>query len=251
MVRQLLLGSCVAACLRDPIAGVGGMNHFLLPGSAEALASGGDATRYGVHLMELLINGPVEEGRATRDRLEAKIFGGAKTITSFSNVGSRMPILPPAFCPMKEFRSCRPSRAVTPGKLEYWPVSGRARQYALTGAETQKTVALESRRSLFPSRSNRPSSSFESGVRHVCAAGTLALRRSLAPDVMMRIVSELHDVALPHRADRAVPVQRERAVLLAEADRLKVLQGIDLAVQRPVDWRNFIDTITSAVPDSA
>lgn len=30
VVLTTILGSCVAACLRDPIAGVGGMNHFLL-----------------------------------------------------------------------------------------------------------------------------------------------------------------------------------------------------------------------------
>lgn len=57
VVLTTILGSCVAACLRDPVAGVGGMNHFLLPGSANPGAGGGDATRYGVHLMELLING--------------------------------------------------------------------------------------------------------------------------------------------------------------------------------------------------
>ena len=51
VVLTTILGSCVAACMRDPVIGVGGMNHFLLPGSAEAMASGGDATRYGVHLM--------------------------------------------------------------------------------------------------------------------------------------------------------------------------------------------------------
>ena len=52
------------------------------------MASGGDATRYGVHLMELLINGLLKQG-ARRDRLEAKIFGGAKTIATFSNVGEQ------------------------------------------------------------------------------------------------------------------------------------------------------------------
>ncbi|MGO7223639.1 chemotaxis protein CheD, partial [Rhizobium ruizarguesonis] len=56
-VLSTILGSCVAACLRDPVAGVGGMNHFLLPGSATSPTSGGDATRFCVHLMELLING--------------------------------------------------------------------------------------------------------------------------------------------------------------------------------------------------
>ena len=81
VVLSTILGSCVAACLRDPVAGVGGMNHFLLPGSAMRRSSGGDATRYGVHLMELLINGLLKQG-ARRDRLEAKIFGGAKTIAT-------------------------------------------------------------------------------------------------------------------------------------------------------------------------
>ncbi len=52
------------------------------------MASGGDATRYGVHLMELLINGLLKQG-ARRDRLEAKMFGGAKTIATFSNVGEQ------------------------------------------------------------------------------------------------------------------------------------------------------------------
>ena len=74
VVLTTILGSCVAACLRDPVSGVGGMNHFLLPGTGSV--TGGDATRYGVHLMELLINGLLKQG-ARRDRLEAKIFGGA------------------------------------------------------------------------------------------------------------------------------------------------------------------------------
>ncbi len=88
VVLSTILGSCVAACMRDPVAGVGGMNHFLLPGSASPGSGGGDATRYGVHLMELLINGLLKQG-ARRDRLEAKIFGGAKTIATFSNVGEQ------------------------------------------------------------------------------------------------------------------------------------------------------------------
>ncbi len=66
IVLSTILGSCVAACLRDPVTGVGGMNHFLLPGSASSPSSGADATRYGVHLMELLINGLLKQGGAPR-----------------------------------------------------------------------------------------------------------------------------------------------------------------------------------------
>jgi len=137
-----ILGSCVAACLRDPVAGVGGMNHFLLPGSATA-GSGGDATRYGVHLMELLINGLLKKG-ARRDRLEAKVFGGAKTIATFSNVGEQNAAFAMQFLRDERITVVGGSTGGEHGrKLEFWPVSGRARQYPLTGAESQRTFALE------------------------------------------------------------------------------------------------------------
>ncbi|WEZ84428.1 chemoreceptor glutamine deamidase CheD [Rhizobium sp. 32-5/1] len=145
VVLSTILGSCVSACMRDPVAGVGGMNHFLLPGSAEAMASGGDATRYGVHLMELLINGLLKKG-ARRERLEAKIFGGAKTIARFSNVGEQNALFARQFLMDEGIQIVGESTGGEHGrKLEYWPLSGRARQYALTGVETQKTVALEQR----------------------------------------------------------------------------------------------------------
>ena len=145
VVLSTILGSCVAACMRDPVIGVGGMNHFLLPGSAESMASGGDATRYGVHLMELLINGLLKQG-ARRDRLEAKIFGGAKTIARFSNVGEQNARFARQFLMDEGIQIVGESTGGEHGrKLEYWPSSGRARQYALTGVETQKTVAMEQR----------------------------------------------------------------------------------------------------------
>lgn len=81
-----VLGSCVSACMRDPVAGVAGMNHFLLPSSNDA---GQDATaRYGVHAMELLINGLLRAG-ARRQRIEVKLFGGANLMRTRSdnNVG--------------------------------------------------------------------------------------------------------------------------------------------------------------------
>ena len=145
VVLTTILGSCVAACMRDPVAGIGGMNHFLLPGSATSMAGGGDATRYGVHLMELLINGLLKQG-ARRDRLEAKIFGGAKTIASFSNVGQQNAEFATRFLSDEGIPIIGSSTGGDAGrKLEFWPVSGRARQYALTGAETQRTVQQEIR----------------------------------------------------------------------------------------------------------
>lgn len=160
VVLTTILGSCVAACIRDPVAGVGGMNHFLLPGSVEALAAGGDATRYGVHLMELLINGLLKQG-ARKDRMEAKIFGGAKTIASFSNVGAQNAAFAEQFLRDERIQLVGSSTGGDHGrKLEYWPISGRARQHALTGAETQRTVALEQRPAPAPKRTEETSIEF-------------------------------------------------------------------------------------------
>jgi chemotaxis receptor (MCP) glutamine deamidase CheD len=75
-VVRTVLGSCIAVCLRDPRAGVGGMNHFMLPASAAGEAV---SARYGVHAMELLINDCMRAG-ADRRGLEAKVFGGGHVL---------------------------------------------------------------------------------------------------------------------------------------------------------------------------
>ncbi len=140
VVMSTILGSCVAACLRDPVAGVGGMNHFLLPGSATA---GAEATRYGVHLMELLINALLKKG-ARKSRMEAKIFGGAQTMTRISNVGEQNGIFAERFLQDEGIMVIGSSLGGSFGrKVEYWPVSGRARQSTLTGAETVRAVRQE------------------------------------------------------------------------------------------------------------
>ena len=91
LVLNTLLGSCVAACICDTKAGVGGLNHFLLPDDGSGAArTTSSASRYGVHAMELLINEILKMGGA-RSRLEAKLFGGANVIalSAVSTVGDR------------------------------------------------------------------------------------------------------------------------------------------------------------------
>ncbi|MFQ3197837.1 MAG: chemotaxis protein CheD [Paraglaciecola sp.] len=85
-----VLGSCVAVCLRDPRRNIGGMNHFLLPSDGTSIASVSESARYGVYAMELLINQMLKLG-ATRNNLEAKIFGGGNVLSGFTvnNVGER------------------------------------------------------------------------------------------------------------------------------------------------------------------
>ena len=84
-----ILGSCVSACMYDPVAQIGGMNHFLLPeGPTSSAADDNDAARYGCYAMEELINAILKRG-GMKKRLEVKIFGGANVIESSTQIGSR------------------------------------------------------------------------------------------------------------------------------------------------------------------
>ena len=87
MALTTTLGSCVAACIRDPALKIGGMNHFLLP---DGNVGDGTPARYGSYAMELLINDLLKRG-ASRKRLEAKVFGGANVLKGFTSnpVGAR------------------------------------------------------------------------------------------------------------------------------------------------------------------
>jgi chemotaxis protein CheD len=89
MLLVTVLGSCVAACIRDTDSGIGGMNHFMLPddGGRDIL---GSSARYGTYAMEILINHLLKMG-ARKNRLEAKVFGGGAVLASLSssNVGAK------------------------------------------------------------------------------------------------------------------------------------------------------------------
>lgn len=91
LILSTLLGSCVAACICDPVSGIGGLNHFLLPNELGAAGSKSPlASRYGVQAMEMLINKILKLG-GERSRLEAKLFGGANVISlsSENTVGQK------------------------------------------------------------------------------------------------------------------------------------------------------------------
>ncbi len=87
-----VLGSCVAACIRDPASGIGGMNHFMLPvektsrhGPGAAHGLGADAA-YGSYAMERLINCILKYG-GRRDHLEIKLFGGGRIMGGMADIG--------------------------------------------------------------------------------------------------------------------------------------------------------------------
>ncbi len=86
-----VLGSCVAACIRDCYSGIGGMNHFMLPeGGGDAGSPLNASARYGTYAMEILINQLLKLG-ARRCNLEAKVFGGGNVLDGLTvaNVGQR------------------------------------------------------------------------------------------------------------------------------------------------------------------
>lgn len=136
-----ILGSCIAACIRDPVAGIGGMNHFLLP------ESGGEdrhAQRFGVNAMEMLINGILKRGGA-RERLEAKLFGGASVISALSDVGARNAEFALQYLEDEGIAVAGGDvGGISPRRIQYWPVTGRARRLAV---RVDREALIESERS--------------------------------------------------------------------------------------------------------
>ncbi len=88
------LGSCISACIRDNLTGIGGMNHFMLPATdaspeeAWKATNLSAATRYGNYAMEHLINEIMRNG-GKRHNLEVKIFGGGRILANMTDVGRR------------------------------------------------------------------------------------------------------------------------------------------------------------------
>jgi chemotaxis protein CheD len=127
-ILTTVLGSCIAACIRDPKAGIGGMNHFMLPTNNRD--SGGWGTmastenRYGSYAMESLINGILKLG-GERSRLEVKIFGGAAVIKGMSDVGGRNIEFVRNFLHTEGLRIVAENvGADTPRRVNYFPRTG-------------------------------------------------------------------------------------------------------------------------------
>ncbi len=128
MLIVTVLGSCVSACIRDRVTGVGGMNHFMLPDS------GGDAdspisasARYGTYAMEVLIIDLLKAG-AKRENLEAKVFGGGAVLRGFSslNVGERNAQFVRDFLKVENIRVVAEDlNDIHPRKVYYFPRSGK------------------------------------------------------------------------------------------------------------------------------
>lgn len=123
-----VLGSCIAACIRDYKTGVGGMNHFMLPDSEASNGFGSLVeARYGNFAMEALINGILKHGGA-RNRLEIKLFGGARMIAGLSDVGKQNVEFVEAYLRAEQFSVESKDLGGDRARLvHYWPATGRVR----------------------------------------------------------------------------------------------------------------------------
>jgi chemotaxis protein CheD len=128
MMIVTVLGSCVAACIRDTQNGIGGMNHFMLPdGGSNENSPSSMSARYGTYAMEILINQITKMG-ARRQFLEAKVFGGGNVLggMTIANVGERNAAFVLEFLRAEEIKiAAQDLIDIYPRKVYYFPKTGK------------------------------------------------------------------------------------------------------------------------------
>jgi chemotaxis protein CheD len=144
IVLSTVLGSCVSACIRDPLAGVGGMNHFMLPESE--MNAGTGSARYGSYAMEVLLNDLLKNG-GQRSRLEAKVFGGANVLRGFTvnQVGSRNAEFVRNYLATERIAIAAEDLGdIYPRKVLYFPKSGKVMLRRLNAVQSGADLSQES-----------------------------------------------------------------------------------------------------------
>jgi len=146
-----VLGSCISACVRDPIMGVGGMNHFMLPETTkERLMSGneavvGNAMRYGNYAMEHLINTILSHG-GKRKNLEVKLFGGGKIVPTMSDVGLKNVEFILEYIDAEGLKLLAQDLGdIYPRKVNFYPVSGKVKMKKIKDIHNE-TLAIREKR---------------------------------------------------------------------------------------------------------
>ncbi len=143
---ETVLGSCISACVRDPIAGVGGMNHFMLPvdKNSKNPTELSSANRYGNYAMENLVNAILSSG-GKRERLEFKLFGGGRIMSSMTNIGWYNIGFAFDYVYTEGFTVVSQDIGdIYPRKVLYYPLSGRVRVRRLNAMHNQSLADQES-----------------------------------------------------------------------------------------------------------
>lgn len=143
IVVMTVLGSCIAACLWDGRARIGGMNHFMLPDGDAGDGSG----RYGSFAMELLINEMLKLG-GRRETMQAKIFGGGQVMAGFTsmNVGERNTQFVQDYLATERIPVVSQDVLdIHPRKVCFFPVTGKALVKRLAHSHPETLVVQERR----------------------------------------------------------------------------------------------------------
>jgi chemotaxis protein CheD len=129
-----VLGSCVSACIRDLRTGVGGMNHFMLPPGTGLGAD--DHERYGVDVMERLVDAVLTHGCGERSRLELKLVGGSRLRPTAPDTGRRVIEFAHQFALARRMPLVAEDVGGVYGReVIYWPGTGQLRIRKLRGLE--------------------------------------------------------------------------------------------------------------------
>jgi chemotaxis protein CheD len=140
-----VLGSCISACIRDRVTGIGGMNHFMLPDTQmnpEDQISG-LSTRYGSNAMECMINDILRNG-GRRANLEVKIFGGGRILANMTDIGYRNIVFVNKYVQNESLKVTGMDVGdVYPRKVMYYPVSGRVMVKKLKSIHNNTIVERE------------------------------------------------------------------------------------------------------------
>lgn len=144
-----VLGSCVSACIRDRVLGIGGMNHFMLPETSSSRLNSreeavvGSALRYGNYAMEHLINTILQFG-GKRKNLEVKLFGGGKVIATLGDVGSRNIAFVLDYVDTEALDLVSQDMGdIYPRKVNYYPQTGRVRMKKIKDLHNETIVLRE------------------------------------------------------------------------------------------------------------
>lgn len=138
MLLVTVLGSCVCACIRDKVSGIGGMNHFMLPtGKAGGWGDELHSMRYGNFAMEKLINELLKRGCARGD-MEIKVFGGGNVIDSNSAIGSKNAEFVLSFLKNEGLKwAAEDLGGQYPRRIQYSPATGRVTRKFLGGGDRE------------------------------------------------------------------------------------------------------------------
>jgi chemotaxis protein CheD len=145
MLIVTVLGSCVSACIRDRVKGLGGMNHFMLPDGGDPGNPVSASMRYGSYAMEVLINDLLKAG-ARREHLEAKVFGGGAVLRGFSamNVGERNAAFVQQFLKTERIPILAEDlNDIYPRKVYFFPRTGKVLVKKLTQTHNDTLVQRE------------------------------------------------------------------------------------------------------------